>query len=103
MNRIDPRETAIGERGAPYLLSIDTSWTEQRDSKHAIDWTRDFWAQMRPFSRGGAYLNFLGQGEEGEALLRASYGEANYYRLVELKKKYDPSNQFRMNQNIVPS
>jgi FAD/FMN-containing dehydrogenase len=57
---------------------------------------------MQPFSRGGAYLNFPGQGEEGEALLRASYGDANYERLVDLKTKYDPENVFRLNQNIPP-
>ena len=43
------------------------------------------------------------QGEEGEALLRASYGDGNYDRLVEIKRKYDPTNLFRLNQNIVPS
>ena len=48
------------------------------------------------------YLNFPGQGEEGEALLRASYGSDNYDRLVEIKTKYDPTNMFRMNQNIRP-
>jgi FAD/FMN-containing dehydrogenase len=58
---------------------------------------------MKPHSRGGVYLNFPGQGEEGEALLRASYGNDNYDRLVEIKTRYDPSNLFRLNQNIVPA
>ena len=57
---------------------------------------------MQQFSHGRVYLNFPGQGEEGEALLRASYGDANYERLVELKTKYDPENVFRLNQNIRP-
>jgi FAD/FMN-containing dehydrogenase len=57
---------------------------------------------MQDYSRGGTYLNFPGQGEEGEAMLRASYGDANYDRLVEIKTKYDPGNLFRMNQNIAP-
>ena len=102
MNRVDPAETALGERRAPYLYSLDTSWTDPADNDGAIAWTREAWAEMKPFSRGGAYLNFPGQGEECETLLRASYGSANYDRLVELKTKYDPSNLFRLNQNIVP-
>ena len=47
------------------------------------------------------YLNFAGFGEEKEALVRASYGE-NYARLVEVKTRYDPTNLFRMNNNIQP-
>jgi FAD/FMN-containing dehydrogenase len=103
MNRVDPAKTALGERSAPYLLSLDTSWTDPAENERAIAWTRAAWAEMKPFSRGGAYLNFPGQGEEGEALLRASYGSANYDRLVELKTKYDPTNLFRLNQNILPA
>ncbi len=103
MNRVDPAKTALGERSAPYLLSLDTSWTDPAENERAIAWTRAAWAEMKPFSRGGAYLNFPGQGEEGETLLRASYGSANYDRLVELKTKYDPTNLFRLNQNILPA
>ena len=103
MNRVDPAETALGERSAPYLYSLDTSWTNPDDNDSAIAWTRSAWEEMKPFSRGGAYLNFPGQGEEGEALLRASYGSANYDRLKVLKSKYDPANLFRLNQNILPA
>ena len=102
MNRVDPAETALGERRANYLYSLDTSWTDPAHNESAIAWTRDAWAEMKPFSRGGVYLNFPGQGEEGEELLRASYGSDNYDRLVKLKIKYDPSNLFRLNQNIFP-
>ena len=103
MNRVDPADTALGERSAPYLYSLDTSWTDPADNESATAWTREAWGEMKAFSRGGAYLNFPGQGEEGEALLRASYGSANYDRLVELKTQYDPSNLFHLNQNIVPA
>ncbi len=102
MNRVDPSSTALGERSANYLCSLDSSWTNPADNEKAINWTRDTWAEMQEFSRGGAYLNFPGQGEEGEALLRASYGNDNYDRLVEIKTKYDPGNLFRLNQNILP-
>ncbi len=57
---------------------------------------------MRQFSSSGAYLNFPGFGEEKEDLVRAAYG-ANYERLARLKAQYDPTNLFRMNQNIRPA
>jgi FAD/FMN-containing dehydrogenase len=102
MARTRPEDTALGARDTPYLLSIDTSWTDPGKTQTSIAWTRDFWTEMRPFSRDRVYLNFPGQGEEGETLLRASYGDANYERLVDLKTKYDPENLFRLNQNIRP-
>lgn len=102
MSRVPSDATALGNRSAPYLLSIDTSWTDPDGTDAAIAWTRDFWSEMRRFSDGGVYLNFPGEGEEGERLLRASYGDANYERLVGIKTKYDPDNLFRLNQNIPP-
>ena len=59
------------------------------------------WERIHRFSTGGLYLNWAGLGEEKQDLLRAAYGR-NYSRLVELKKKYDPDNFFRLNQNIDP-
>lgn len=56
---------------------------------------------MRPYSTGGVYVNFLG--EEGEDRVKAAYGSAKYGRLVALKNKYDPTNFFRLNQNIKPT
>jgi FAD/FMN-containing dehydrogenase len=103
VNRVASSETALGVRDANYLYSLDTSWTDRADDERAIAWTRDAWSELKAYSNGGAYLNFPGQGEEGEALLRASYGDANYDRLVEIKTKYDPTNMFRLNQNIRPS
>ena len=57
---------------------------------------------MRQGTGGGIYLNFLGDGEDNEAMLRASYGDATFERLVAVKTKYDPENFFRLNQNIQP-
>lgn len=102
VRRIEADETAFGDRSAPYLLEISSSWTDPRESGQHIEWTRDFWAAMKPFSPGGLYLNFPGFGEEGDDLVRAAYG-ANYQRLAELKKQYDPTNLFRLNQNIKPA
>jgi FAD/FMN-containing dehydrogenase len=63
-------------------------------------WARDLWEAIRPFSTGGVYANNLG--EEGSERIQAAYG-ANYPRLANIKKKYDPTNFFRLNQNIRPA
>lgn len=61
----------------------------------------EFFSKMEPFSaKGGVYVNFLG--EEGPERVKAAYGEEKYSRLVELKKKYDPTNFFHYNQIIKP-
>ena len=87
----------------PYMFSIDSIWqapAEQDDAN--IAWTRDFWQRMTPHSdRGRIYLNFPGLGEEGDELVRSSFG-ANFARLAEIKRRYDPDNLFRFNQNIRP-
>lgn len=95
--------TAFGDRSMPYMFSIDSVWPEASEDEKNIAWTRDFWQQMRPFSdQGRMYLNFLGIGEEGDQLLKDTFGD-NYTRLREIKQKYDPGNRFRFNQNIKPA
>lgn len=101
-SRVAPEATAFGSREAPYLMSFDTTWTDPADTEQNIAWTRAVWADSSRFGQGGLYLNFAGFGEEKEALVRAGYG-ANYERLAGLKAKYDPTNLFRMNQNIKPA
>lgn len=78
------------------------TWTGPRENDRNIGWSRALLAAVRPFTRGGSYLNFPGLGEEHDALLREAHGD-NYERLVALKTKYDPSNLFRMNLNIQPA
>ena len=101
--RVPANATALGGRDAAYMLSIDTSWTEPDDGDRAVAWTRAFWEEMRQDGDGSIYLNFVGDGDDTPAMLRASYGSDNYDRLVEIKTKYDPSNLFRLNQNIRPN
>jgi FAD/FMN-containing dehydrogenase len=101
-SRVGATDTAFGRRDAPFLLSFDTTWSDEALSEQCVAWTRKAWADMQRFNSGGLYLNFAGFGEEKEDLVRAGYG-ANYDRLVELKNRYDPTNLFRMNQNIKPS
>jgi hypothetical protein len=68
-------------------------------AKKHIGWTRTLSDALNPYSSGGYLLNFLG-GEELDAV-RAAFG-SNHARLVELKTKYDPTNFFSLNQNVVP-
>ncbi len=84
------------------MLSIDTSWTDPNDGDMAVAWTRSFWEEMHDTNKGRVYLNFDGDAEDTEATMRASYGDASYERLVEVKTKYDPTNAFRPNKNIPP-
>ena len=101
MARVAPQETAFGRRDAPFLVSFDLFWKDPAQDEEALSWSRELWNRMHRFSFGGLYLNWGGFGEEKQDLVRAAYGE-NYTRLVKLKKRYDPDNFFRLNQNINP-
>jgi FAD/FMN-containing dehydrogenase len=63
-------------------------------------WAREYWSALHPYSAGGAYVNFMM--DEGPDRIRATYGK-NYDRLAKIKKRYDPGNLFRVNQNIKPN
>jgi FAD/FMN-containing dehydrogenase len=102
MARIGASETAFGDRSAPILIAPEANWEHAADDEANIAWARDCIAQMQRFSDGGTYLNFPGFLEEGERMLRGAYGD-NYERLVALKDRYDPTNLFRINQNIPPT
>ena len=103
MSRVGTEETAFGRRDTPFMLSFAANWTEPDESDQNIAWAREAWSATRRHSSSGAlYLNFAGFGEEQEDLVRAAYGP-NYERLARLKAEYDPTNFFRLNQNIKPS
>jgi FAD/FMN-containing dehydrogenase len=95
--------TAFGDRSMPYMFSMDSIWSDAKDDAANIAWSRDFWSRLQPHSQAGrAYLNFAGLGEDGEGLVRRSYG-SNFERLAQVKQRYDPANLFRSNQNIPPA
>jgi FAD/FMN-containing dehydrogenase len=100
MSRIPEDATAFGHRRWPYNLLVTSVWKNAANTEVNIAWTRRFWNAMKPFLVDAVYVNYLG--DEGEERIRAAYG-AKYERLVTLKNKYDPTNFFRMNQNIRPS
>ena len=98
--REDSEGSAFEDRRVTHALTIDAVWSEPAASEACIAWTREFWEAVRPHSTGRVYVNFLG--EEGQDRVRAAYGATKYERLRALKRKYDPTNFFRMNQNIAP-
>jgi FAD/FMN-containing dehydrogenase len=93
-------ETAWAYRSSRYACVIVGIDPEPANAPAIRDWARGYYDAIRPYSAGGAYVNFL-QGDEGSDRVRATYG-ANYDRLVEVKRRYDPANLFRINQNIAP-
>jgi FAD/FMN-containing dehydrogenase len=98
--RVEEGATAFGHRSAPFILNINARWTDAADDERHVRWARDLWTAAQPSSAGGVYVNFLG--EEGHDRVRAAYGDALFERLVTLKRGYDPTNFFRVNQNIPP-
>jgi FAD/FMN-containing dehydrogenase len=100
LNRLPENHSAVGNRDTAWVLNVTASWEKAEDDKTNIDWARAAWRDMRGFSTGGTYVNFLTE-EEGDERIRAAYGN-NYNRLVEIKSKWDPGNLFCMNKNIRP-
>jgi hypothetical protein len=92
--------SAVGNRDAACVLNFAASWEKSEVDKTNVEWARAAWQDMRGFSTGGTYVNFLTQ-EEGDDRVHAAYGN-NYARLVEVKSKWDPKNLFWMNKNIAP-
>jgi hypothetical protein len=99
-SRVPVCDTAFGLRRVHYSINIMAAWTDPAMAEKCIDWARTFSSALEAFGASDAYVNYLG--DEGSSAVRASYG-ANYERLAQLKKKYDPENFFRFNQNIVPA
>jgi FAD/FMN-containing dehydrogenase len=97
--RVGEDETAFSQRDAAHNVNINAVWTEEdSDAERHIAWARDFFDSMQPHAGGRVYLNFLG--DEGGNRVRQAYGARTYERLVRLKRAYDPTNFFRLNQNI---
>jgi FAD/FMN-containing dehydrogenase len=99
-SRPAPSATAYRHRRPTYDVVIIANWTDPADNERNIAWARELFAAVQPHVSPAAYVNFLDQ-DDGADRIRAAYGE-NYDRLVALKRKYDPTNFFRMNQNVRP-
>jgi FAD/FMN-containing dehydrogenase len=97
--RVGEDETAFNGRGAGFTFNINGNTATADGFDEQRQWARDYWSALAPFHTS-VYVNFLM--EEGDVRVREAYGEAKYDRLRALKRKYDPANVFRFNQNIRP-
>jgi FAD/FMN-containing dehydrogenase len=94
-------ETAVPHRHAGYDLVVTSEWQDPNATEANVAWTREVYAAIEPHRTGRRYVNYLDDDEPSDAV-RHAYGP-NYDRLVELKRRYDPDNIFRLNQNIPPA
>jgi FAD/FMN-containing dehydrogenase len=100
--RVPAEATAFSHRDLPIYFAINNGWDEApgERAEHHVAWTEELWQSLAPHT-AGAYANFLG--DEGETRVRAAYSPANFARLAEIKRRYDPDNVFRLNVNIPPA
>jgi FAD/FMN-containing dehydrogenase len=98
--RTKPDAMAYSSRDANYVMNVHVRWETADEDARCIAWAREFFDRTQSFASGGAYVNFL-TSDEAERTAFA-YG-TSYQRLVELKRKFDPTNLFRINQNISPA
>jgi hypothetical protein len=101
VSRSAEKDMALSVVDAPWLYFCLSMWMDPAEDERNTAWARGFAAAMRSFGHGTAFSNFIEPDEGGR--LRASYGEERYERLVELKRRWDPDNLFRLNQNIAPN
>lgn len=97
--RVATDATAFPQRNSHFVMNVHARWREASMDKACMGWARDIYETTKPQAVGTAYINFM-PGDEADRV-EAAYG-GNYARLLEVKRKYDPDNLFRMNQNVHP-
>ncbi len=97
--QVDARETAFGDRSAPFIMNLLANWADPADDAAHISWVRELFQKLRPAMKPGVYVNFM-SGDEQERVPEA-YQE-RWERMLGVKSHYDPNNFFRMNQNVQP-
>lgn len=101
LNALDDDHSAVGNRDARYVFNVVGAWESPEDDATNIAWARDAWHDLKAFSTGGTYINFLTE-DEGTERIEAALGPA-LQRLAEIKRRWDPANRFRVNRNIAPA
>ena len=97
--RVANDATAFGHRDAIFNLGILAISDNPAIDTEQMAWARDGWQKILPFSTGGAYVNYMSEGED----VHSAYSDARFPRLAAIKAQYDPANLFRFNQNIPPA
>jgi berberine-like enzyme len=100
VSRVRDDETAFNGRDAGFTFNINGNTPTAEGFEDERAWARSYWSALEPYHTS-VYTNFLM--EEGEQRVREAYGAEKYDRLKALKRKYDPGNLFRLNQNIPPA
>jgi FAD/FMN-containing dehydrogenase len=101
LNQLDVEHSPVGNRDARYVLNIAGAWETEGEDRANIEWAREAWNDLKRFSTGGTYINFLTE-DEGPERIKAALG-MGLNRLAEVKAKWDPQNIFRTNRNIRPA
>jgi FAD/FMN-containing dehydrogenase len=100
INRVDPEATAFPHRHAAASFHIVAGWIDPAESDEVMAWTRQFHDAMSAHTSGGVYVNLMSEDEQDR--VEEAYGD-NLERLARIKRKYDPDNVLRSNQNIIPA
>jgi FAD/FMN-containing dehydrogenase len=100
LNQFEDEHSPVGNRDARYVLNLAGSWEQAVEDRANIEWAREAWSDMKSFSTGGTYINFLTE-DSGPERTEAALGKA-LPRLAEIKARWDPRNFFRTNRNIKP-
>jgi hypothetical protein len=100
MARVSTDATAFAHRQARILVNLAARYERPDEAAAHEPWITDFAAALRQPGGGGAYVGFLGH--DGQARIREAYPGATWERLVAIKKRYDPTNLFRLNNNVTP-
>ena len=100
VHQVGNNDTAFSYREATWSSVYFGVDPDPANAERITEWTKEYWAALHPYSAGGAYVNFMM--DEGQERIRATYRD-DFERLVDIKNKYDPTNLFRVNQNIRPT
>ena len=97
--RVAADATAFPQRSSHFAMNVHARWREPEEDRLCIEWARSLFEAAKPYAAGTAYINFMPEDETER--VESAYGR-NYRRLTEVKRRYDPQNLFRVNQNVMP-
>ena len=102
VKRVPRDDTAFDQRDSDYNLVIVSRWADPAEADRNVRWAREVSDAARAYTTGRVYVNYIGAGEAPDRV-RAAFGADKFERLAKIKRKYDPTNTFRLNQNIPPA